>query len=161
MYSGGAAVHFIVNKAMWVPCIVLGCSAYLNMGFLSYLPWSVSYLVFTLYILYSVLNVSIFINSWDIFLGLSLICSSLYIYSLLCVECFNLYINLAFLFVCLYPINVKTAEPIRPKFCVWPNVALEKVYEWSKFKKFASIKNRFSLNFWKFWKSTKFFVEIS
>jgi len=116
---------------MWVPCIVLGCSAYLNMGFLSYLPWSVSYLVFTLYILYSVLNVSIFINSWDIFLGLSLICSSLYIYSLLCVECFNLYINLAFLFVCLYPINVKTAEPIRPKFCVGPHVVPGKVYEWS------------------------------
>ena len=36
----------------------------------------------------------------------------------------NLYINLACLsvclFVCLYPINVKTAEPIRPKFCVGP-----------------------------------------
>ena len=28
------------------------------------------------------------------------------------------------LFVCLYPINVKTAEPIGPKFCVGPRVYL-------------------------------------
>ena len=38
----------------------------------------------------------------------------------------NLYINLAclsvYLFVCLYPINVKTAEPIGPKFCVGSRV---------------------------------------
>ena len=33
-----------------------------------------------------------------------------------------LYVNYACLYVCLYPINVKTAEPIRPKFCVWPHV---------------------------------------
>ena len=30
----------------------------------------------------------------------------------------RLYINLTCLFVCMYPINVKTAEPIGPKFCV-------------------------------------------
>ena len=41
----------------------------------------------------------------------------------------NLYINLAWLSVCLYPINVKTAEPIRPKFCLGLYVALGKVYE--------------------------------
>ena len=32
-------------------------------------------------------------------------------------------------FVCLCPINVKTAKPIRPKFCVGPHVAPGKVYE--------------------------------
>ena len=30
--------------------------------------------------------------------------------------------------VCLYPINVKTAEPIGPKFCVRPHVTPGKVY---------------------------------
>ena len=47
--------------------------------------------------------------------------------------------------------NVKTGEPIVPKFCVGPHVAPEKVYNWSKFQIFASIKIRFLLNFWKFW----------
>ena len=50
---------------------------------------------------------------------------------------FYLNINLACLFwclfVCLYPINVKTAEPIGPKFFVGPHVTPTKVYEWSKF----------------------------
>ena len=36
--------------------------------------------------------------------------------------------------VCLCPINVKTAEPIRPKFSVGPHVAPEKVYGQSDFK---------------------------
>ena len=36
--------------------------------------------------------------------------------------------------VCLYPINVKTAEPIRPKFYVGPHVAPGKVYGQSDFK---------------------------
>ena len=58
------------------------------------------------------------------------------------------------LFVYLYPINVKTAEMIGPKFCVGPHVAPVKVVE--------NVKNlpRFSLNFWTFWKSAKFFDEI-
>ena len=34
-----------------------------------------------------------------------------------------------YLSVCLYPKNVKTAEPIRPKFGVEPHVAPGKVYE--------------------------------
>ena len=63
----------------------------------------------------------------------------------------NLYINLACLsgclfvclFVCLYPINVKMAEPIGPKFCVGHHVIPGKVYGWSNFQKFASIKIRF------------------
>ena len=42
---------------------------------------------------------------------------------------FNLYINLACLSVCLYPINVKTAEPIGPKFFVGHHVIPGKVYE--------------------------------
>ena len=42
----------------------------------------------------------------------------------------HLYINLAGLSVCLYPINVKTAEPIGPKFFVAHHVTTGKVYEW-------------------------------
>ena len=45
----------------------------------------------------------------------------------------HLYINLACLsgclFVCLYPINVKTGEPIWPKFFVGHHVTTRKVYE--------------------------------
>ena len=52
----------------------------------------------------------------------------------------NLYINLAWLSVCLYPINVKTAEPIGSKFFVGHHVTTGKVYEWSKFQIFVSIK---------------------
>ena len=36
----------------------------------------------------------------------------------------------------LYPINVKTAEPIGPKICVWLHMTPGKVYEWSKFQVF-------------------------
>ena len=36
--------------------------------------------------------------------------------------------------VCLYPINVKTAEPIGPKFCLEPHVAPGKVFGQSDFK---------------------------
>ena len=45
--------------------------------------------------------------------------------------------------VCLYPINVKTAEPIGPKFFVGHHMSPGKVYGWSNFQKFASIKIRF------------------
>ena len=45
--------------------------------------------------------------------------------------------------VCFYPINVKTAEPIGPKFFVGHHVILGKVYGWLNFQKFASIKIRF------------------
>ena len=45
--------------------------------------------------------------------------------------------------VCLYQINVKTAEPIGPKFFVGHHVIPRKVYGWSNFQKFASIKIRF------------------
>ena len=61
--------------------------------------------------------------------------------------------------VCLYPINVKTAEPIGPKFFVWPHGAPGKVYEWSKFQIFVSIKIRSSLNFFKILKIHEFFCE--
>ena len=47
------------------------------------------------------------------------------------------------LLVCLYPINVKTAEPIWPKFFEGSRVTPGKVYGWSNFQKFASIKIRF------------------
>ena len=38
--------------------------------------------------------------------------------------------------VCLYPINVKTAEPIEPKFCVGPHMTPEKVYGYSESQDF-------------------------
>ena len=41
------------------------------------------------------------------------------------------------LFVCLYPINVKTAEPIGPKFVVGHLGTPGKVYESSKFQIFV------------------------
>ena len=45
------------------------------------------------------------------------------------------YTLLVFLFVVgLYPINVKTAVPIRHKLCVGPHVAPGKVYGQSDFK---------------------------
>ena len=49
--------------------------------------------------------------------------------------------------VCLYPINVKTAEPIGPNFFVGHLGTPGKVYESSKFQIFVSIKIRSSLNF--------------
>ena len=48
-------------------------------------------------------------------------------------------------FVCLYPINVKTAKPIQPKFFLGPHMTPGKVYEWSEVVKF-SLKKLF-LNF--------------
>ena len=62
--------------------------------------------------------------------------------------------------VCLYPINIKTAEPIGPKFFVGHLGTPGKVYEWSKFQIFVSIKIRSSLNFWKFWKSANYFCFV-
>ena len=38
------------------------------------------------------------------------------------------------LFVCLYPIKIKTAEPIRPEFCVGPSMAPGKVFGQLDFK---------------------------
>ena len=62
--------------------------------------------------------------------------------------------------VCLYPINVKTAEPIGPNFFVGHLGTPGKVYDSSKFQIFVSIKIRSSLNFLTFWKSANFFVKI-
>ena len=63
----------------------------------------------------------------------------------------NLYINLACLFVwvfvCLYPINVKTAEPIGPKFCVGHHVTPGKVYGMIKFSKICLHQNSIFENF--------------
>ena len=60
------------------------------------------------------------------------------------------------LFVCVYQINVKTAEPIAPNVFVGPYMTTGKVYEWSKFQIFVK---KFFI-FLKFWKSTKYFDEI-
>ena len=58
------------------------------------------------------------------------------------------------LFVCLYPIN-KNGWTDRAQIFVEPNMTQGKVYRWSNFQKFASIKIRFSLNFLTFLKSMK------
>ena len=44
--------------------------------------------------------------------------------------------------VCLYPINVKTSKPIRPKFCMGPHVTPGKIYELSKLKEKDKEKKR-------------------
>ena len=66
--------------------------------------------------------------------------SYIYIYTLIV---WGLFVSF---FVCLCLINVKTAEPIGPKFCVGPYLTLGKVYRWSKFQKLAVNKIRVSLN---------------
>ena len=61
----------------------------------------------------------------------------------------------------LYPINVKTAEPIRPKCCVGPYVAPGKVHGRSGFKhvilKYVYLK---LFNFAKFQKCAKKYYDI-
>ena len=61
-----------------------------------------------------------------------------------------------------YPINLKTAEPIGPKFFEEPYVTTGKVYGCSNLQKLASNKIRFSLNFKKprnfFLRNRQFFV---
>ena len=81
-----------------------------------------------------------------------------YILAILCV--FNLYINFACLSVRLYPINVKTAEPIGLNFFVRSRVTTGKI----KFSKiclqnsiFENFKNPLSFFFIK---SAKFFVFV-
>ncbi len=53
--------------------------------------------------------------------------------------------------ICLFPINVKTAEPIGPKFCVGPHITPGKVYWPSKLNKKLLKNTNF---FWKWanWK---------
>ena len=51
------------------------------------------------------------------------------------------------MFVCLYPTNVKTAEPIGPKFCVGPHLTPGKVYGCSKLQKCVSKSFCFLFNF--------------
>ena len=62
-----------------------------------------------------------------------------------------LYIYFVFLFgnsfVCLYPINVKTAEPIGPIILSGPHMTPGKVYEGSNFQKLASNKRKIVIKF--------------
>ena len=53
------------------------------------------------------------------------------------------------MFVCLYPTNVKTTEPIGPKFCVEPQMTPGKVYGCSKLQKCVSKSFLFFVKFWK------------
>ena len=57
-----------------------------------------------------------------------------------------IYIVFACLSVHLYPINVKTAEPIGPTFCVEPHITPGKVYECSEFQTVVFNKIYFFLN---------------
>jgi len=68
----------------------------------------------------------------------------------------KLYINLACLFVCLYPINVKTAEPIGPKFFVGPLGTPGKVYESSNI---CLHQNSIVIKFFKILKINEIFCE--
>ena len=61
------------------------------------------------------------------------------------ISCLDIYIYFACLFVCLCPINVKTAEPTRGKVCGWSNL-----------KKFADNK----IHFFKTLKINDFFNKI-
>ena len=54
--------------------------------------------------------------------------SLIYMYLYIDLSCQSVWV-FGGLFVCLYPINVKTAEPIGPKFFVGPHGAPGKVYE--------------------------------
>ena len=67
--------------------------------------------------------------------------------------------SLIYILICfsvrVYPINVKTAEPIAPKFCVGPHVTPGEVYECSKFQKISLNQNSIVI---KFWKCTIFFL---
>ena len=56
-----------------------------------------------------------------------------------------LYIYFSCLSVCLYPINVKTAKPIGPKFSVGPHITPGKVYWPSKLNKKLLKKYKFFL----------------
>ena len=60
---------------------------------------------------------------------------------------FYIYTLLVCLSVCLYSINLKTAEPIGPKFCTGPNMTQGKVYGWSKSNKLGANKILLSLSF--------------
>ena len=61
--------------------------------------------------------------------------------------------------VCLYPINVKTAEPIGPKFFVGHLGTPGKVYESSKFQIFVSHQNSIVIKFLKILKIREIFCE--
>ena len=67
---------------------------------------------------------------------------------------YTLLVCLFFLFVFLYPINVKTVQPIGPNLFLEPHVTPETVYGWSNFQKISSNKIRF-LNIFKIPKSIK------
>ena len=58
----------------------------------------------------------------------------------------SIYTLLVCMLVSLYPINVQTAKPIGPKFCVGLHLSPRKVYWLSKFQKLPPAKIRFPLN---------------
>ena len=72
------------------------------------------------------------------------------------------YINIlclsVWVFVCLCPINIKTDEQIRPKFCLGPHMTPWQVNWWSKFQKISL--QQYSIVI-KFKKSTNFFFKKS
>ena len=62
--------------------------------------------------------------------------------------------------ICMYSMNVETAEPTGPKFSVGPYMAPKKVCRWSIFQKFASQQNLIFIKSKKknFIKSANFFL---
>ena len=79
-----------------------------------------------------------------------------------------MYIYILCLSVCVYPNNVKTAEPIGTKFCVGNQLTPGKVYEWSKFLKICFENTQFILEnpqtflflFYNVYKEKMFNIEI-
>ena len=71
-----------------------------------------------------------------------------FLYLLAIIICLYIYLACLSKFVWLFVFNKRqTVEPIRPKHFVEPHRTPEQVYGGSKFKKIASNKIRFSLNF--------------
>ena len=52
------------------------------------------------------------------------------------------------LFVCLYPINIQTAEPIGPNFFVVPHMIPGKVYGWLEFKQIDKKSQQLKVKDW-------------
>jgi len=140
MYTVHCTVVSKVSSYTFTPCICL-LSFYLS--FLSTYPSIYLYL----YFIYLSIYLSIYISIY-IYLSIHMHLSS------------SIYIYFACLFVCLCPINVKTAEPIGAKFCVSPHNTPKK---WSNFQNFVH-KSFYFVKIWKCAKNTmksaSFFIFI-
>ena len=92
---------------------------------------------------------------WSLYVGLFLCSQWTSIYKFGLSVCLGVWV-----FVCLFVFNKRQNGWTDRKLFVGHLGTPGKVYEWSKFQIFVSIKIRSALNFLKFWKSTKYFVNI-